>query len=164
LEAGNAQIGLLFSAGSGGVIVLSLAAGPLRNRYSFSRVALSALIASGVCMILLALVSWYPAALVLWALAQGAGVLFNINTGSLRQAIVPNHLLGRVMSIAGVLAWSAIPLGTLLGGWAIERSGNVALIYGIIGGLTVLIPIFFGLCTPLGHAERYLPATETPTD
>jgi len=164
LGAGNAQIGLLFSAGSGGVIALSLAAGPLRNRYSFSRVALSALIARGVCMILLALVSWYPAALVLWALAEGVGVLFNINTGSLRQAIVPNHLLGRVMSIAGVLAWSAIPLGTLLGGWAIQRSGNVALIYGIIGGLTVLIPMFFGLCTPLGQAERYLPATETPTD
>lgn len=163
LEASNAQIGLLFSAGSGGVIVLSLAAGPLRKRYSFSRVALSALIASGVCMILLALVSWYPAALVLWALAQGLGILFNINTGSLRQAIVPNHILGRVMSIAGVLAWSAIPLGTLLGGWAIQRSGNVTLIYGIIGGLTVLIPIFFGLCTPLGHAEQYLPATDTPT-
>ena len=35
-----------------------------------------------------------------------------MRTGSLRQAIVPNHLLGRVMTIAGVLAWSAIPVGT----------------------------------------------------
>jgi len=39
-------------------------------------------------------------------------------TGSLCQQIVPNHhLLGRVISIAGVLAWSAIPVGALVGGW-----------------------------------------------
>jgi hypothetical protein len=38
-------------------------------------------------------------------------IFFNSNTASLRQQIVPNHLLGRVMSIAGVLAWSAIPSG-----------------------------------------------------
>jgi hypothetical protein len=30
--------------------------------------------------------------------------------------IVPNHLLDRVMSIVGVLAWSAIPLGAMVGG------------------------------------------------
>jgi hypothetical protein len=39
-------------------------------------------------------------------------------SGSLRQQIVPNHhLLGRVISIAGVLAWSAIPVEALVGGW-----------------------------------------------
>jgi MFS family permease len=162
LSANNAQVGLLYSAGSAGIIVLSLAAGPLRKRYPFSKVALSALMADGACVIALALVAWYPAALVLWALMSGFGILFNINTGSLRQAIVPNHMLGRVMSIAGVLAWSAIPIGTLLGGWAIERTGNVALVYGVIGVLTVLIPLCF-FFTPLGHAERYLPAREEAT-
>ena len=89
----------------------------------------------------------------------GLGMLFNINTGSLRQAIVPNHLLGRVISIAGVLAWSAIPLGTLLGGLAIAWTGNVALVYAVIGVLTVIIPLLFAL-TPLGHAERYMPGAE----
>ncbi|HWE62689.1 MAG TPA: MFS transporter, partial [Chloroflexota bacterium] len=106
LSAGNAQVGLFYSAGSAGVILLSLAAGPLRKRYPFSKVALSALMADGLFTIALAIVAWYPADLAFWALAQGFGILFNINTGSLRQAIVPNHMLGRVMSIAGVLAWS----------------------------------------------------------
>lgn len=159
LSANNAQIGLLYSAGSAGVIVLSLAAGPLRKRFPFSKVALSALMIDGACTVGLALVAWYPADLVLWGLMSGFGILFNINTGSLRQAIVPNHLLGRVMSIAGVLAWSAIPVGTLLGGWAIQRTGNVTLVYGAIGALTMLIPFCF-FFTPLGHAERYLPAAE----
>jgi MFS family permease len=162
LSASTAQVGLFYAAGSAGVIVLSLAAGPLRQRYPFSKVALSALMADGLCTIALAAVAWYPADLVIWALLSGFGILFNINTGSLRQAIVPNHMLGRVMSIAGVLAWSAIPIGTLLGGWAIQRTGNVALVYGGIGVLTVLIPFCF-FFTPLGHAERYLPARDEAT-
>ena len=48
-----------------------------------------------------------------WGLSSGLGVLFNINTGSLRQAIVPGHLLGRIVTIAMVLAWSANPLGAI---------------------------------------------------
>src|SRR6266545_4296003 len=95
----------------------------------------------------------------LWAAISGLGLFFNINTMSLRQQIVPNHLLGRVISIAGVLAWSAIPLGALLGGWAIERTGSVALVYGVIGGTVALIALAFSF-GPLGHAERYLPAAE----
>jgi hypothetical protein len=68
------------------------------------------------------------------------------------------------MSIAGVLAWSAIPLGALLGGWAIERTGSVALVYGVIGATVAGIAAAFSF-GPLGHAERYLPTTdqEAPT-
>src|SRR5436309_3275684 len=86
-----------------------------------------------------------------WAVMSGLGILFNINTGSLRQAIVPNHMLGRVISIASVLAWSAIPLGSFLGGLAIEWTRNVVLVYAVIGVLTFLIPFSFSF-TALGHA------------
>jgi hypothetical protein len=88
-----------------------------------------------------------------------------LTTGSLCQQIVPNHhLLGRVISIAGVLAWSAIPVGALIGGWAIERTGSVALVYGVIGATVAVIAAAFAF-GPLGHAERYLPAEEvTPEE
>src|SRR5581483_3342025 len=110
----------------------------------------------GLVTLVFALTPWYWVALVLWAVASGLGILFNINTGSLRQAIVPNHMLGRVISIAGVLAWSAIPVGTFIGGLLIQQTGNVALVYAVIGAITFCIPLAFSL-TPLGHAERYLP-------
>ncbi len=158
LDASDPQVGLLFSAGSAGVIVLSLAAGPLRRRFPFGVVALGALALDGLLTVGLAWTRWYPAALLLWALMSRLGTLFNINTGSLRQAIVPNHLLGRVISVAGVLAWSAIPLGALLGGWVIERTGSVALVYAAEGMLMALIALAFFVFTPLGRAERYLPA------
>ena len=36
-----------------------------------------------------------------------------------------------------VLAWSAIPLGTLLGGWVIEATDDVALVYAATGTLNM---------------------------
>jgi MFS family permease len=160
LHATNAQIGLLFAAGGAGVVVFSLAAGRLRKRWSFSKVALGSLMLSGLLTVIFALVPWFWLAVPTWLLATGVAGLFNINTGSLRQAIVPNDLLGRVISIAGVLAWSAIPLGALLGGLAIQWTRNVALVYGAIGVLTFLIPLAF-LFTALGRAEQYLPQQGT---
>jgi MFS family permease len=157
LDASDAQVGLLYAAGSAGIVLLSLAAGPLRRRLSFSRAALGALVLDGVLTLILAGVHWFWLAVPLWAAIAGLGLFFNINTMSLRQQIVPNHLLGRVISIAGVLAWSAIPLGALAGGWAIEATGSVALVYGVIGAAVAVIAASFAL-GPLGHAERYLPA------
>jgi MFS family permease len=113
----------------------------------------------GLLCIVLAFIRWYWIALMLWALMSGSGMLFNINTASLRQAIVPNEMLGRVMSIASVLAWSAIPLGSLLGGLAIQKTHNVVLVYAVIGALNFLIPLAFSF-TALGHAERYIPKEE----
>jgi hypothetical protein len=110
----------------------------------------------GLCITIFAGVRSYWIALPLWAAAGGLGILFNINTGSLRQAIVPNQLLGRVLSIAGVLAWSAIPAGALVGGWVISVTGNVALVYGVIGIITICIAVFFRLFTALGDAQRYV--------
>jgi MFS family permease len=164
LDASDSQVALLYAAGSAGVVLLSLAAGPLRRRLSFSLAALGALTLDGLLTMVLAATSWYGAALGLWAAISGLGIFFNINTVSLRQQIVPNHLLGRVISIAGVLAWSAIPLGALAGGWAVERTGSVALVYGVIGAVVALLALAFSF-GPVGHADRYLPAAQpAPTD
>lgn len=161
LNASDSQIGYLFSAGSLGVVVMGLLAGWFRKRWSFSSVALGALTASALAQIVFALNHNFWLALPLWAISSGLSILFNINTGSLRQAIVPNHMLGRVISIAGVLAWSAIPLGSYLGGLAIERTGDVGLIYLITGVIILIIPNIFRF-TALGHAEKYIPSSNVP--
>lgn len=159
LAASDVQVSLLFSAASLGVVIMGLLAGPLRKRWSFSTVALGALMLEGLLGVAFSLMRWYWVAAFIWMLAGGLGILFNINTGSLRQAIVPNHMLGRVISIASVLAWSAIPLGSLLGGFVITWTHNVALVFTITGILTFLIPFSFSF-TALGHADRYIPKKE----
>ena len=157
LRVEDSQVGLLFAAGGAGVVVLSLAAGQLRKRWSFGNVALGALMLSGLLTVAFAYTASLWLAVAIWALISGLGILFNINTGSLRQAIVPNHMLGRVISIAMVLAWSANPIGALVGGFVIERTGDVRLVYGVIGIITFAIALVFRVASPLGRAERYLP-------
>lgn len=161
-QATDTQVGVIFAAGGVGVVLMSLLAGALRKRWTFGTVALGALMASGLLIVGLAVAPVFWIAVPLWGLSSGLGVLFNINTGSLRQAIVPNHMLGRIMTIAMVLAWSATPLGAMLGGVAIERTGNVQLIYAAIGVATFLIALAFRLFSPLGDAERYLHDSEPP--
>jgi MFS family permease len=155
LGATTSQIGFLYAAGGAGIVVLSLLAGPLRARFRFSRVALTALILYGAATIGLGLTSNYAVAALLWASASGLAILFNVNTLSLRQQIVPNSLLGRVTSIASVVAWSVIPFGALVGGVVITAVGSVSLTYATIGAVIVVVAIIFSW-SPLGHAERYL--------
>ena len=103
----------------------------------------------------------YWAALPIWAVIGGANVLFNINTSSLRQTIIPNHLLGRVMSVAMTMSSCAVPFGALLGGFAIEQS-SVRAVYAAIGLAVVVIALLFSL-GPVGRANRYLaPVSAAP--
>jgi hypothetical protein len=78
-----------------------------------------------------------------WGLSQGVAGGVQHQHRKLAPGIGSNYMLGRVMSIAGVLAWSAIPVGALLGGLAIQQTHNVALVYGAIGVLIFLIPVVF---------------------
>jgi MFS family permease len=155
LHATNSEIGFLYAAGAVGVVVVSLVAAPIRRRFSFAVTALGALVLTGLTMTAMALAGSYPAALVLWAASSGFGMLLNINTIALRQAIVPPQFYGRVVSVAQVLAWSAIPLGSLAGAAAINLSGSVTGVYAVIGGLIAAIALAFAF-SPVAHGDRYL--------
>lgn len=163
LHATDTQVGWLYSAAGIGVAILSLLAGYLRTKLRFSIVSLGALMVSGVITIIMALTTSYWLALVSWALIAGLVILFNVNTTSLRQEVVPHHMLGRVATVARVLAWSANPVGAFVGGIVINWTQNVSLIYAMIGISIVIITCVFSF-TAVGHAERYLADTELPNE
>jgi hypothetical protein len=66
--------------------------------------------------------------------------LWNVVTVSLRQQIVPGHLLGRVNSVYRMLGWGLIPLGALAGGFTAQEFGLRApfLIAGTVRALILL--------------------------
>jgi MFS family permease len=166
LDASDARVGFLFAAGSLGVVVLGLSAGPIRKRVKFSAAALGSMMLYGLFLVALGGTTSYFLGLVFWAAASGFGLFLNINTQSLRMSIVPTHLMGRVSSIAGVIAWSAIPVGTLCGGAIINALGTarVGWVYGGIGVIVFGLALFFRAFTALGHAEDYLESEpEAPT-
>lgn len=143
LHASSTEIAWLYAAESLGMGVLALTVAPLRRRLSFATVALGALALDGALIAAFAVSSSYPVALILWALVGGAAIVFNVAASSLRQEIVPDDMLGRVMTIASVLAWSAVPAGALVGGIFVEHTGDVVLAYLGIGVLMFAIPVGF---------------------
>lgn len=71
-------------------------------------------------------------------------VLWNVITVSLRQSIIPTHLLGRVNSVYRMFAWGTIPVATLFGGllvtvnahfmtraWALRSTFLLAAVLGL---------------------------------
>jgi MFS family permease len=68
--------------------------------------------------------NWY----LVWVMVAGTtifAVLWNVITVSLRQSIIPAHLLGRVNSVYRFFAWGSIPIGTLLGGGLVSLTESL---------------------------------------
>jgi MFS family permease len=76
---------------------------------------------------------------------SGAGaVIYNIQQVSLRQAITPERMQGRMNSVMRFLVWGPIPIGALVGGAIATSFGlRTALVVGALGGFTSTIPIIF---------------------
>jgi hypothetical protein len=157
-RAAGWQLSVLYAVASGGLLLGSLLAAPLRKHASFSQVIVGAVVGIGVLLVALAVTPWYWLGVLLWGAKSGLEVLFNLNTMSLRQAIVPNHLLGRVGTSARVLAYGTAPLGSVLGGLLVAWGGPASLprVYATAGVLLVLLALGCAR-TALGHAERFLP-------
>ncbi len=74
------------------------------------------------------------------ALVSTLGGAFNVVFGSIRQRIVPNHLLGRVMASFRVISWGSLPIGALLGGIVAQAFGLTAVFVGAAVIHLLLLP------------------------
>jgi predicted MFS family arabinose efflux permease len=78
-------------------------------------------------------------------------VVYNITQVSLRQAITPERIQGRMNSVMRFLVWGTIPLGSLTGGALASTIGlRETLFVGAVGGLLSGLPII------LSRAQRTL--------
>ena len=65
----------------------------------------------------------------LLAVEAFGGVVWNVITVSLRQSMIPTHLMGRVNSAYRFVGWGTIPLGALVGGIVAKAFGIRAPFY-----------------------------------
>ena len=84
------------------------------------------LISSPIFLILIGSTNSWQIAWVVIAVETFFAVLWNVITVSLRQSIIPVHLLGRVNSVYRFFAWGSIPIGILLGGLSVTLIHHVA--------------------------------------
>ena len=92
-----------------------------------------------------------PAVAALMLAGQGFTVtMWNVVTVSLRQQVVPAHLLGRVNSVYRMLGWGLMPVGALAGGFVAHAAGLRApyIVAGLLCGLSLLaaVPLLLAAC------------------
>lgn len=80
---------------------------------------------AAVTQTLVGVSSWWPLTALLFAVGTTLGSTWNVITVSLRQTIIPPHLLGRVNSVYRFFAWGMMPIGALLGGLVVAVAGSV---------------------------------------
>jgi len=141
-----AGVGVTLGVYGAGMLAGALAAPWLARRLSFGAMIalgpLSALAASGILLSTLAYASgpWTAVGFFLF----GAGpILWTITTTTLRQAVTPNALLGRVSAVILTATFGARPVGALIGATLAARVSLDACLWVSTAGFLVQFLVLF---------------------
>ena len=166
LKMSPALIGIAFSLGSLGGLTAALVADPLSKRLGVGRVIVLTVAIGGPFEAAIAFAN--PGAdllnVILVALVGftmgGGGTIYNINQVSLRQALTPAAMAGRMNATMRWFVWGTIPIGSLIGGIIGETLGlRAAILVGGVGASLAFIPLLFG---PVWKIKEMPTAEEAP--
>lgn len=137
LGLGSCGFGVLLSSGALGGVMGSTTATRASRLLGPGTVFIGSLIIGGAAQAAIGATTTPLTAVALMA-AQGAlFTMFNIIAVTLRQTIVPDRLMGRVVSANRVLVFGAVPLGSILGGVLGKTLGVTSPF--LLGGATLVI-------------------------
>lgn len=138
LGLGPAQIGIIFSLGNVSGLIGAVTAGRLARRFGVGRTIVAATLVDALGLIAIPLATRataFPLLVASGLLTSFANPLYNINQVSLRQAITPHRLQGRMNATMRFLVWGTMPLGGLVGGVLGEALGlRTAIAISAAGG------------------------------
>jgi MFS family permease len=161
LGIGAAGLGSIFLVAS----IFGLVAAALAGRLS-SRIGLGWTAITGMLLITTGSVVWplvanvpalvMPLLMLSLALTGMGDSLYNVSVVSLRQAITPDRLLGRVAASGRFVIWGAQPFGAVLGGALAEVIGLRATLAFVVAGFG--IGFVWLACSPIRgiHTVRAL--------
>ncbi|WP_315131494.1 MFS transporter [Achromobacter marplatensis] len=141
-----AGVGITLGVYGGGMLAGALAAPWLARRLSFGAMIasgpLSALAASAILLSTLVLPSGIWAAVGFFLFGAGP-ILWTITTTTLRQAVTPNALLGRVSAVILTATFGARPVGALIGATLAARVSLDACLWVSTAGFLVQFLVLF---------------------
>jgi MFS family permease len=123
LDVGSAGYGLLVAAGGVGAIAGSLLAAPLSRAYGRGAALVVSLVVAAAAQTGVGLTSTAVVAGALLGVSGFAFGVWNVAAVSLRQALAPDRLLGRVHSAYRFLGVGASAVGALAGGLVADTLG-----------------------------------------
>jgi MFS family permease len=155
LHLSAVELGVTFAVGAAGSIVGALAANRLQQTFGVGPTIVGTAVFGSFGGILYPLAPHsfpLPFLMLGQAIFMFGAVTYNITQVSLRQAITPERLQGRMNAAMRWIVWGTIPLGTLTGG-AIATGTNLktALWVGAIGELFAAVPLLLSSVRKIGE-------------
>ncbi|MCV0402587.1 MAG: MFS transporter [Chloroflexi bacterium] len=138
-------LGLVFAVANVGVLLGALSAERLAGWFGLGPTIVVSAALSPFMLVLVALAPRGAAIPFLVAggiIGAATAVIYNINQVSLRQAITPERMLGRMNATMRFIVWGTIPVGSILGGVLGGLIGLQATIWlGAIGSFIGFLPV-----------------------
>ncbi len=142
-------LGMIWAVGGISSLFGAVAAGPAARRLGLGPALIAGLLLVGISMFFIPLAEGATVAAALLLIAQqlagdGMYTIFEINQVSLRQAIAPERLLGRINATVQFLSLGASLAGSLAGGVLGEMIGvRATLVAGACGTLLAILTLVF---------------------
>ena len=141
-------IGLAFTLSNVGPLLAAFNANRISSRFGVGRTIIGASIIGAPTFLVIPFAPEGNAALALLVPAFIIGglsnVIYNVTQVSLRQAITPERLQGRMNSVMRFIVWGTIPLGSIIGGVLASTIGvKETLIVSGIGCFMPFLPVLF---------------------
>ncbi|MFE5815263.1 MFS transporter [Streptomyces sp. NPDC056479] len=141
-------IGAVLAAQGVGAVIGAAVAGRLIRRRPPGRILIGTTALAGLTTLLLVPVRDPVGIAVVWGLVYALGSINPVAWFTLRQQIVPNHLLGRVVATTRMLAFASIPVAAVVAG-AVESSFHDIYVLITIGALLRLLIAGLAYLSPL---------------
>lgn len=151
-------LGVLIAGGGIGALAGALLASRLQKRFGLGRTLVWSLLVSALVGFLTPLAGGsvvQASAMMIAAqiIGDGAMMVFLINSLSLQQIVVPNHLLGRTNASFGFLAQGIAPFGALIAGALATGIGARSTLW--IAVIGILIAAVWVSRSPVRHIEDF---------
>lgn len=139
-----AAVGVVTAGIGVGALAGSLVAARLVARFGRGAVMFGANLVAALALVCVSVAPELVTGILAYALMALAVSVWNVPWGALRQAIVPQHLFGRVLGIIRTVTWGLFPFATMLGG--VVARVDLRLPYLIAGIVTAVAAL---ACTRL---------------
>jgi MFS family permease len=167
LHLGALAIGIAFTIGNVGAMLAAFSANRISRRLGIGPTIIVASVIGGPMFLIIPFAPHGQAALavVIPALIIGSftNVVYNVAQISLRQAITPEHIQGRMNSVMRFIVWGTIPLGAFTSGALASQIGlKETMIIGGVGCCVAFLPVLFSPVSSVREMPE--PLEERPLD
>jgi MFS family permease len=168
LHLSPGQLGTILTMGSLGGLLGTYVAASAARRFGMGRTIVGSMMLASTALVLIPAAGGPKPAAVLTLLAglvlYGLGLaVFNVHSLSLRAALIPHGLRGRVTGSYRLISNGAIPLGSLLGGFLGEEFGvRGAMVIAVVP--LILTSVVFAFTRVRDVSDDLLPDSGLPSE